>query len=175
MAKGWQAASIFCQGSVKDESPLGNSTSPQHSRATPQAQRDAPACNPPIMPSLLLSRASSNQRTGQTEEVVKKRRQTDIIGPGGIQSPAGVERTLPAPVPAETAAVNSSTPRVDMMSENTEGDLREAADNQQLSPSDESRGERVRRGGEVGAQERLHSAGVRLAWGWAHWWRLTPA
>ena len=29
-------ASIFCQGSVKDESPLGNSTSPQHSRTTPQ-------------------------------------------------------------------------------------------------------------------------------------------
>ncbi len=29
-------ASIFCQDSVKDESPLGNSTSPQHSRTTPQ-------------------------------------------------------------------------------------------------------------------------------------------
>lgn len=52
--------------------------------------------------------------------------------------------------------------------------------NQQLSPSDQS----GRRGGReppphlaplLSAQERLHSAGVRLARGWAHWWRLTPA
>lgn len=65
--------------------------------------------------------------------------------------------------------------------------------NQQLSPSDQSRrGEEGGGKGEVGgsphhhhhpltltpllsAQERLHSAGVRLARGWAHWWRLTPA
>lgn len=59
--------------------------------------------------------------------------------------------------------------------------------NQQLRPSDQ------RRRGEVGGgkrrwevapnpphstrqpRKRLHSAGVRLAGGWAHWWRLTPA
>lgn len=65
--------------------------------------------------------------------------------------------------------------------------------NQQLSPRDQNRRGEAKAGGEKGgrqpppphpqtqpasllsAKERLHSAGVRLAGGWAHWWRLTPA
>lgn len=62
--------------------------------------------------------------------------------------------------------------------------------NQQLSPSDQSRRGEVEGGKKrwevepppptrptpiLSAKERLHSAGVRLAGGWAHWWRLTPA
>lgn len=45
--------------------------------------------------------------------------------------------------------------------------------NQQLS----SRDQKGRGGSDssLAAQGRLHSAGVRLARGWAHWWRLTPA
>lgn len=46
--------------------------------------------------------------------MVKKRRQTKIIGPGGTKSPAGVERTLITQVPAATAALNSSTPRISL-------------------------------------------------------------
>lgn len=50
--------------------------------------------------------------------MVKKKRQTKIIGPGGIQSPAGVERTLIIQVPAAAAALNFSTPRISLPSRN---------------------------------------------------------
>lgn len=50
--------------------------------------------------------------------MVKKRRQTKIIGPDGIQSLAGVERTLTAQVPAAAEALNLSTLRISLPSRN---------------------------------------------------------